>query len=81
MHLIILYVETELLRRSAEHCLKDMVQLLFSRLPQFCEDLRIPVNIKASNDSMEIDFLILNIILYYEVAIDQTIQIKFCSSS
>ncbi|XP_069705453.1 Golgi-specific brefeldin A-resistance guanine nucleotide exchange factor 1 isoform X3 [Periplaneta americana] len=37
---------TELLRRSAEHCLKDMVQLLFSRLPQFCEDLRIPVNIK-----------------------------------
>ncbi|GFG39058.1 hypothetical protein Cfor_02589 [Coptotermes formosanus] len=37
---------TELLRRSAEHCLKDMVQVLFSRLPQFCEDLRIPVNIK-----------------------------------
>jgi brefeldin A-resistance guanine nucleotide exchange factor 1 len=38
---------SELLRRSAEHCLKDMVQLLFSRLPQFCEDLRIPNNIKV----------------------------------
>nr|CAD7256018.1 unnamed protein product [Timema shepardi] len=37
---------SELLRRAAEHYLKDMVQLLFSRLPQFQEDLRAPSNIK-----------------------------------
>ncbi|XP_023706010.1 Golgi-specific brefeldin A-resistance guanine nucleotide exchange factor 1 isoform X5 [Cryptotermes secundus] len=37
---------SELLCWSAEHCLKDVVQLLFSRLPHFCEDLRIQVNIK-----------------------------------
>lgn len=30
----------ELLRRTAEHYLKDMVQLVFMRLPQFSEDLR-----------------------------------------
>ncbi|CAH1968968.1 unnamed protein product [Acanthoscelides obtectus] len=30
----------ELLRRTAEHYLKDMVQLVFRRLPQFSEDLR-----------------------------------------
>ncbi|XP_044272751.1 Golgi-specific brefeldin A-resistance guanine nucleotide exchange factor 1 [Tribolium madens] len=29
----------ELLRRTAEHYLKDMVQLVFMRLPQFSEDL------------------------------------------
>ena len=29
---------TELLRKSAENILMDMVQLLFSRLPQFKED-------------------------------------------
>ena len=28
----------ELLRKSSEHTLVDMVQLLFSRLPQFKED-------------------------------------------
>ncbi|GLH14697.1 Golgi-specific brefeldin A-resistance guanine nucleotide exchange factor 1 [Gryllus bimaculatus] len=37
---------SELLRRTAEHCLKDMVQLLFTRLPQFSEDFRVPVNLK-----------------------------------
>ena len=31
-------VFVELLRKSAEHTLMDMVQLLFSRLPQFKED-------------------------------------------
>ncbi|KAF5306262.1 hypothetical protein FQA39_LY08960 [Lamprigera yunnana] len=31
----------ELLRKTAEHYLKDMVQLVFMRLPQFPEDLRI----------------------------------------
>ncbi|KAJ8926524.1 hypothetical protein NQ314_021126 [Rhamnusium bicolor] len=30
----------ELLRRTAEHYLKDMVQLVFMRLPQFSDDLR-----------------------------------------
>lgn len=29
----------ELLRKTAEHYLKDMVQLVFMRLPQFSEDL------------------------------------------
>ncbi|XP_066992463.2 Golgi-specific brefeldin A-resistance guanine nucleotide exchange factor 1 [Anabrus simplex] len=37
---------SELLRRTSEHCLKDMVQLLFTRLPQFSEDFRVPVNLK-----------------------------------
>nr|XP_023015700.1 Golgi-specific brefeldin A-resistance guanine nucleotide exchange factor 1 [Leptinotarsa decemlineata] len=31
---------SELLRKTAEHYLKDMVHLVFMRLPQFCEDLR-----------------------------------------
>lgn len=35
---------TELLRHSAEHCLKDIVQLLFSRLPLFDESL-LDVNV------------------------------------
>ncbi|XP_071455207.1 Golgi-specific brefeldin A-resistance guanine nucleotide exchange factor 1 isoform X2 [Hetaerina americana] len=37
---------SELLRKTAEHCLKDMVQLLFLRLPSFSEDLQNPVHIK-----------------------------------
>ncbi|XP_054265993.1 Golgi-specific brefeldin A-resistance guanine nucleotide exchange factor 1-like isoform X2 [Macrosteles quadrilineatus] len=37
---------SELLRRCAEHYLKDMVQLLFTRLPYFSEDLRKPINMK-----------------------------------
>lgn len=28
---------TELLRRNAEQCLRDMTQLVFMRLPQFCD--------------------------------------------
>lgn len=36
----------ELLRKTAEHCLKDTVQLLFMRLPQFSEDLRVHVSMK-----------------------------------
>ncbi|KAK9505516.1 hypothetical protein O3M35_009555 [Rhynocoris fuscipes] len=36
----------ELLRRCAENCLKDMVQLLFTRLPLFAEDLRRTNNVK-----------------------------------
>lgn len=34
----------ELLKKSAEHYLKDMVQFLFSRLPEFSEDDRISLN-------------------------------------
>lgn len=37
---------SELLRKCAEHYLKDMVQLLFIRLPQFSDDLRKSSNIK-----------------------------------
>lgn len=37
----------ELLRKCAEHYLKDMVQLLFIRLPQFSDDLRKSSNIKV----------------------------------
>ena len=40
-----LYI-TELLRKSAEHTLMDMVQLLFSRLPQFKEDPKWSANMK-----------------------------------
>lgn len=36
----------ELLRKSAEHTLMDMVQLLFSRLPQFKEDPKWVANMK-----------------------------------
>ncbi|KAJ8875914.1 hypothetical protein PR048_023822 [Dryococelus australis] len=38
----------ELLRRAAEHCLREMVQILFARLPQFVEDLRAPSSIKKN---------------------------------
>lgn len=31
----------ELLRKSAEHSVKDIVQLLFSRLPEFADDHRM----------------------------------------
>lgn len=31
----------DLLRKTAEHYLKDMVQLIFMRLPQFSEDLKV----------------------------------------
>ncbi|XP_076241109.1 sec7 domain-containing protein garz [Calliopsis andreniformis] len=37
---------SELLRRTAEHCLRDMVQHLFSRLPQFADDTRVLLNMK-----------------------------------
>ncbi|XP_034244436.1 Golgi-specific brefeldin A-resistance guanine nucleotide exchange factor 1 isoform X2 [Thrips palmi] len=36
----------ELLRRSAEHCLKDLVQLVFTRLPEFSEDHQIRSSMK-----------------------------------
>lgn len=36
----------ELLRRSAEHCLKDLVQLLFTRLPEFSEDQQIGMSLR-----------------------------------
>lgn len=38
---------TELLRKAAEHCLRDMVQHLFTRLPQFVDDTRV-LNMKVS---------------------------------
>ncbi|XP_013395195.1 Golgi-specific brefeldin A-resistance guanine nucleotide exchange factor 1 isoform X4 [Lingula anatina] len=37
---------SELLRKSAEHTLMDMVQLLFSRLPQFKEDAKWALGMK-----------------------------------
>ncbi|XP_046623685.1 Golgi-specific brefeldin A-resistance guanine nucleotide exchange factor 1 [Neodiprion virginianus] len=37
---------SELLRRTAEHCLRDMVQHLFTRLPQFADDTRVLLNMK-----------------------------------
>lgn len=37
MKIIIYFVKTELLRKTSEHYLKDMVQLVFIRLPQFSE--------------------------------------------
>ncbi|XP_043262335.1 Golgi-specific brefeldin A-resistance guanine nucleotide exchange factor 1 isoform X1 [Colletes gigas] len=45
---------SELLRRTAEHCLRDMVQHLFTRLPQFADDTRVLLNMKKMRtDSME----------------------------
>lgn len=45
----------ELLRRTAEHYLKDMVQLVFMRLPQFPEDTRIGSmkHLKMKHGAME----------------------------
>lgn len=40
-------VVPELLRRTAEHCLRDMVQHLFTRLPQFADDTRVLLNMKV----------------------------------
>ncbi|KAF7995834.1 hypothetical protein HCN44_006941 [Aphidius gifuensis] len=37
---------SELLRRTAENCLRDMVQYLFLRLPQFVDDTRVLPNMK-----------------------------------
>ena len=42
---------SDLLRKSAEHTLMDMVQLLFTRLPQFKEDGKWDNNMKKVNDS------------------------------
>ncbi|XP_034180833.2 sec7 domain-containing protein garz [Osmia lignaria lignaria] len=45
---------SELLRRTAEHCLRDMVQHLFTRLPQFADDTRVLLNMKKMRtNSME----------------------------
>ena len=43
---MIFFCHVELLRKSAEHTLMDMVQLLFSRLPQFKEDPKWVANMK-----------------------------------
>jgi hypothetical protein len=40
------HLHLELLRKSAEHTLMDMVQLLFTRLPQFKEDPKWTANMK-----------------------------------
>ncbi|EZA59947.1 hypothetical protein DMN91_000370 [Ooceraea biroi] len=45
---------SEILRRTAEHCLRDMVQHLFTRLPQFVDDTRVLPNMKKMRtNSME----------------------------
>ncbi|XP_031833133.2 sec7 domain-containing protein garz [Nomia melanderi] len=45
---------SELLRKTAEHCLRDMVQHLFTRLPQFADDTRALLNMrKMRTNSME----------------------------
>ncbi|KAI5749751.1 hypothetical protein M8J76_009922 [Diaphorina citri] len=43
----------ELLRKYAEHCLKDIVQCLFTQLPQFSEDLDDPSNVKSISTRSE----------------------------
>ncbi|RZC32907.1 Sec7 domain containing protein [Asbolus verrucosus] len=43
----------KLLRRTAEHYLKDMVQLVFMRLPQFSEDLRAVKQFKMRPGAIE----------------------------
>lgn len=43
----------ELLRKSAEHSLMDMVQLLFSRLPQFSEDVTKPGYFSSMNKKLK----------------------------
>ena len=50
----------ELLRKSAEHTLMDMVQLLFSRLPQFKEDAKWAASMK------KVTMLINNFLLFYQ---------------
>ncbi|KYM84161.1 Golgi-specific brefeldin A-resistance guanine nucleotide exchange factor 1 [Atta colombica] len=37
---------SEILRKTAENCLRDMVQHLFTRLPQFVDDTRVLPNMK-----------------------------------
>lgn len=45
---------SELLRKTAEHCLRDMVQHLFTRLPHFVDDTRVLLNMKKMRtNSME----------------------------
>ncbi|KAL0099604.1 hypothetical protein PUN28_019787 [Cardiocondyla obscurior] len=45
---------SEILRKTAEHCLRDIVQHLFTRLPQFVEDTRVLPNMKKMRtNSME----------------------------
>ncbi|CAM1293367.1 GBF1 (predicted) [Pycnogonum litorale] len=44
---------SELLRKSAEHSLMDMVQLLFSRLPQFSEDSTKPGYFSSMNKKLK----------------------------
>ncbi|XP_065333294.1 Golgi-specific brefeldin A-resistance guanine nucleotide exchange factor 1 isoform X2 [Cloeon dipterum] len=44
---------SELLRKSAEHSLKDIVQLLFSRLPEFADDHRTSGKLKMRANSMD----------------------------
>ncbi|XP_014484038.1 PREDICTED: Golgi-specific brefeldin A-resistance guanine nucleotide exchange factor 1 [Dinoponera quadriceps] len=45
---------SEILRKTAEHCLRDMVQHLFTRLPQFVDDTRALPNMKKMRtNSME----------------------------
>ena len=44
---------SELLRKAAEHCLRDMVQHLFTRLPQFVDDTRVLNMKKMRTNNME----------------------------
>ena len=50
---------TELLRKSAEHTLMDMVQLLFSRLPQFKEDPKWATSLKKVRHRLHHDLVII----------------------
>jgi len=43
---LILIFNIELLRKTSEHVLIDMVQLLFARLPQFKDDTTSPKRVK-----------------------------------
>lgn len=47
----------EILKRMAEHCLRDMVQHLFTRLPQFVDDTRILPNMKVRFVSYDLEYI------------------------
>lgn len=49
----------ELLRKTSEHVLIDMVQLLFARLPQFKDDAASSASTKRVRKTESFDFFIL----------------------
>lgn len=64
MLLITYFIIIELLRRCAENCLRDMVQMLFTRLPSFVEDNRKTYTIQVTS-YYAIKFLNILIVICY----------------